>query len=62
MPRSFDLFTDALYANAAKAINENMKAAVKAGVKSSATEKDTLDPAQVRTIFLNSDPIFAETA
>ena len=53
---SFDLWTDPLYEKAAKALNANMKMAVKIVIKSVASANDELKPQHVRVIFIGSDP------
>ena len=55
-PRDFDLMHGSLYAKAKKALDQKMKDATKAGVKSSVKEKDELEPTDVREIYLKSNP------
>ena len=54
-PRDFDLMHCPLYSKAKAAFDRNMKKATKMGVKSSRKEFDSLEPSDVREIYLKSD-------
>ena len=55
IPRTFNL-TDAVYAKAGLALDQQMSKSVRDGIKSTATIFDTLQPKDVVSIFGQSDP------